>query len=235
MAALSLIRIKIAVAVSATALALCAVVIAEIDASTNIATAAVTPNNDTGSHDSPLLSSRILTWPIQVLQKSVSNFLQNHNPSKRKLILSAKNRFIGDDVCSTQIAFYELIEPLQFDLGRKVQHVEDFAYSPVVVEYSHSSEVVMDKEKLRQVSLEESPAPRRGWWQWWIPWNDRAKFKSSKYRMENDAFQGGSNGEVFRGRRVCPKMNDETENCIEETLIFKVRQWHCDDYDAFCF
>ena len=150
---------------------------------------------------------------------------------------------------------YELSEPLHLELGgRLFKHVEDYAYRPVVVTSSSSVPLVPndnDESKLPPPpprrpdpannmdheeedddddgSLEESPVlPRRGWWQWWIPWQilrdqSFSKFHhSSSYRMQDEAFAGGSHGEIWRGRRICAATKTTLErNCTEETLIFK--------------
>lgn len=46
------------------------------------------------------------------------------------------------------------------------------------------------------------------WWKWWLPfansqwWKDNG-FSKADYDMEQTPFAGGSNGEVWRGRRIC--------------------------------
>ncbi len=141
---------------------------------------------------------------------------------------------------------YELSEPLHLELGgRLFKHVEDYAYRPVVVTSSSSSVPLFHNEETKLPpqrrpdaddidndddadSLEESPAlPRRGWWQWWIPWQvlrDQSFstfHHSSSYRMNDKAFAGGSHGEIWRGRRICAALPVLGRNCTEETLIFK--------------
>ena len=156
---------------------------------------------------------------------------------------------VDDGTCSTKLndeAYYELVEPLHLELGGKIfKYVEDYAYSPVVVttstnqqpqqpsENSGSTGIVFDNHEESKSpqrhpdddSLEESPAlPRRGWWQWWIPWKilrDRSSKFNHSYKMNDEAFAGGSHGEIWRGRRKCVFTEPLRGNCSEESLIFK--------------
>ena len=120
-------------------------------------------------------------------------------------------------------AMYELLEPLELELGdRKGKHVEDFAYSPVIHDTS--------KVAVEPVTDQTSPFISEGWLlsPWWNPlsWtgfsrcnNDALQIYRSRYKLNEEAFAGGSHGEVWRGRRKC-FVNDDACNA-SEPLIFK--------------
>lgn len=160
---------------------------------------------------------------------------------------------------------YELLEPLHLELGgvgKKVQHVVDYAYTPAVMDHdfgdggeslassSHSRHTTVhneDEDETHGVEttdnghgsetssdsssgkgeLEEPESIPRGffhwrWWQWWMPWttvqNERKKSErhsfsqdgeydsssssySGYYKLDPEAFAGGSHGQVWRGQR----------------------------------
>lgn len=125
---------------------------------------------------------------------------------------------------------YELIEPLELELGLTVKHAADFAYAPVLTAGTEAIRVTSDSLAGRDdadsgASLEYGPhRSDASWWQWWIPWWrwDGSQDHSSQYRMHHSAFAGGSHGEVWRGRRRCKKGQQQPSvSCTEETLIFK--------------
>ena len=110
---------------------------------------------------------------------------------------------------------YELLEPIDLELGRFPIHEYDFAYWPVIHRPSNSnggllappqSTIGNDHTKPfihrpfhQEVSLlSESP-----WWKWWFVFMGFGKKKRSQSeyeRMGNHAFAGGSHGEVWRGK-----------------------------------
>lgn len=122
------------------------------------------------------------------------------------------------------IAVYELLTPIELELGGKVQHLNDYAYSPVV---AVETQPINGADDVASRDLEEKTLSYRSWWQWWIPWKtlrDRSeKFNSFKYKMNEKAFAGGSHGEIWRGRRKCfrKRASHEDTPCSEDLLIFK--------------
>jgi hypothetical protein len=130
----------------------------------------------------------------------------------------------GDDTNSEAIAVYELLTPIELELGGKAQHVNDYAYSPVVTVETQPINVANDASSR---DLEENTMLHHSWWQWWIPWKtlrDRsAKFNFFKYKMNEKAFAGGSHGEIWRGRRKCLSEQSSREDtpCSDDLLIFK--------------
>lgn len=131
--------------------------------------------------------------------------------------------------CAVADSVYELFEPVHLELGEKVQHVVDYAYSPVantalvresIHVHTSNSNAETHLQEDSSVGIEESA--RGGWWQWWIPWKMlRERNKSaygSKYSIHEEAFAGGSHGEVWRGRRKC---NKKDKGCHDDPLIFK--------------
>lgn len=129
----------------------------------------------------------------------------------------------GDQTDSEAIAVYELLGPIDLELGGKIQHVNDYAYSPVAaVETQPVTNVADDSSR----DLEEKTSSYHSWWQWWIPWktlrDKSARFNSFKYKMNDEAFAGGSHGEIWRGRRKCPKRQVSRDvECSDVPLIFK--------------
>jgi len=117
--------------------------------------------------------------------------------------------------CSSVDVSYELLEPLDLELGGKVeQHFVDYAYSPIVKKSEDPIQIQSDDD----FRVEE--AANSGWWQWWLPWkmvrDAGRKNQRLKYRFQEAAFAGGSHGEVWRGRR----RKCSYEGC-DEPLIFK--------------
>jgi hypothetical protein len=198
-----------------------------------------TTSDHTTSLTTQKYDRKFYKWSARALRKVLRFFLLNDSLSKTVSVISSRNRVVrtetdnnvelqvyrGEGTCTAKIEYYELIEPLYLELGGKVYHVEDYAYSPVATVSEQSISDSPDREKLRQDSLADSPTPRRGWWQWWIPWRilrDRStNFNNSKYKVNNEAFAGGSHGEVWRGRRKCLAVDETMENCSTEPLIFK--------------
>jgi hypothetical protein len=190
--------------------------------------------------ESPWSKHLLSDWSSRAWRKLITNILQDSSLSGAVSSVSSRSRvvrtgrngnlelhvFRDDDTCSAQVAYYELLTPLHLELGGKVQHVEDYAYSPVVTVVAQPISINVELESSADM-LEETPSPRRGWWQWWIPWKtlrDRsAKFNSFKYKMNDEAFAGGSHGEVWRGRRRCVKQQHSSakEGCTEDPLVFK--------------
>lgn len=140
---------------------------------------------------------------------------------------------------------YELLEPVELELGMTDRHAVDFAYMPVmssdVYPTSYFSDDDMNPDDnitietdnsttqdYEDTSLVEEVSPNVDqWWQWWIPsrwWKNKIKKDSfsSNYRLNNDAFAGGSHGEVWRGRRKCNiyEQQKQSDSCNEQ-LIFK--------------
>jgi hypothetical protein len=120
-----------------------------------------------------------------------------------------------DEACTSLDAAYELLEPVELALGGTVKHAVDYAYEPVL---SREVEPIV----VPDTSLMEDLADRHrdAWWQWWIPWSWKQKRPNrDKYRM-NEAFAGGSHGQVWRGRRKCSRDARDDPLC-GEPLIFK--------------
>jgi len=128
------------------------------------------------------------------------------------------------------VEMYELLEPLELELGdRKVKHIEDYAYSPVIHESNKFSvEPIVDHSQ----EIQQSFLSGSGWSTsapWWnlLSWksttnkynNEAVESYRSRYKLNEEAFAGGSHGEVWRGRRKC-FVGDH--NCNpREPLIFK--------------
>jgi hypothetical protein len=123
---------------------------------------------------------------------------------------------------------YELLEPVELELGRAQVHVVDYAYSPVLrsrntalIPVAHHHHQHPDQQYLEESTHGGGWQGGRGSsWQWWLPWNmvrDFAKREHhrSQYYQFQEAFAGGSHGEVWRGRRKC------TFGDCNEALIFK--------------
>jgi hypothetical protein len=127
------------------------------------------------------------------------------------------------------VSYYELFEPVELELGRVQVHLVDYAYSPVLRSRNTGLIQVAHHAQPREQSLQESSTHGWGgggggsgsWWQWWLPWNMISDFSKhqhhhrSQYYQFQEAFAGGSHGEVWRGRRKC------TYGDCNEALIFK--------------
>ena len=170
------------------------------------------------------------SWLFQDRAYSVSN--RNPSGSSGNFVVRAGSNGIvelhvyrGDETCSEKIASYELLTQLDLELGEKVQHVNDYAYSPVLAAETQSTINIQDD--VSSQDMEENISLHHGWWQWWIPWktlrDKSAKHNSFKYKMNDKAFAGGSHGEIWRGRRKCLKepSNRGVVPCSEVPLIFK--------------
>jgi hypothetical protein len=230
-------RLRIVLTISIVACVSYPIVLAETKSSKDVVCVQPETNRYPTSRKIPIFNRKFYERSSRALKKFIQVLIGSKSLSKNASVISSRNRVIrtetlnnvelqvfrSDGTCSTNIDYYELIEPLYLELGGKVYHVEDYAYSPVAT-VSVQSISETDVKKLREDSLEDSPT-RRGWWQWWIPWRilrDRgAKFNSSRYKVNNEAFAGGSHGEVWRGRRKCSKTEIFKGNCSEVPLIFK--------------
>lgn len=128
----------------------------------------------------------------------------------------------------SETEIYELLEPLEMKLGdRRVKHIEDYAYSPVIHESNKFSvEPFVDHSQEIQQSFLAGWSTSSPWWNL-LPWKSTIKKYNnvavesyrSRYKLNEEAFAGGSHGEVWRGRRKC-FVGDL--NCDpREPLIFK--------------
>lgn len=110
---------------------------------------------------------------------------------------------------------YEIVSPLELELGMVFKHSVDFAYQPVVrngvLPFAHHEDHL--------------PAKRasRSWWQWWrsSSWSYQTNQERFSWYNMDGAFAGGSHGQVWRGQRKCTK--EAKNDCIDphESLIFK--------------
>jgi hypothetical protein len=198
--------------------------------------ACVNRNDDTQSW----LKHRWSRWSSRMRRNLASSFFQGHvySLSRPKPSVFPGNRVVrtgsygnvnlhvysGHDASSEAIAVYELLAPIDLGCGDKAQHLNDYAYSPVVAVETQPINVANDASSR---DLEEKTLSYHSWWQWWIPWKTlrerSAKFNSFKYKMNNDAFAGGSHGEIWRGRRKCLTKQSIRQGtpCSDDVLIFK--------------
>ncbi|VEU44307.1 unnamed protein product [Pseudo-nitzschia multistriata] len=67
------------------------------------------------------------------------------------------------------------------------------------------------------------------WWKWWMPfsdsdwWKTNGSTKDDFRTVESTAFAGGSNGEVWRGRRVCQKKHESESDADNVNEYAKYR------------
>lgn len=163
------------------------------------------------------------------------------------LYVYSLNRDEGNKPSDQKLMFtYELVDPIELQLGMTVRHTLDFAYMPVMssasdreeTDFSIVGEITEFSPRLNDgtsnkvleadTSLIEGYSLRKDdWWQWLIPsqwWKDKIKRDkfSSEYKKGSDAFAGGSHGEVWRGRRKCNIYEQlDPKNLCDEKLIFK--------------
>ena len=136
---------------------------------------------------------------------------------------------------------YELLEPIQLDLGAIPKHLFDYAYMPVAgsnQEVGDSGGEVTDNNGHESVDGESSvsikddselmPLTVSLWWQWWftiVGSSQRTQGQqNTRYeRVGENAFAGGSHGEVWRGRRRCDlSTHNEKDSCDDKKpLILK--------------
>ena len=143
---------------------------------------------------------------------------------------------------------YVLIEPLELELGRFPQHEFDFAYWPVV-----GNQQQQPQQLWKPSSVELLPSPQQPqqqqllnfqaqlalitestWWKWWFVFmgfsKQRQRRRRYRYeRMGEHAFAGGSHGQVWRGRRVCPKEEQEKETFQRKDGHQKRRRGDCQE------
>ena len=152
---------------------------------------------------------------------------------------------------------YQLLEPLHLELGIVHKHYLDYAYTPVVPRDNKGDEIDENEvttededdgdETCKAVAPEEDDPTFASWWQWWFPFTTSRLWKThgstkSDYDMGNNAFAGGSHGEVWRGRRICnhgrthrPPVDDDREEEEEETSDDPFQKYYhkeeedCDD------
>lgn len=72
-----------------------------------------------------------------------------------------------------------------------------------------SVQVVEPSANVLAPSSTDYASPFSSWWSWWLPytsswWRPHGS-TNTDYDMGKSAFAGGSNGEVWRGRRICTK------------------------------
>ena len=133
------------------------------------------------------------------------------------------------DLChgaTTFIEMYELREPMEMDLGdRKVKHVEDFAYSPVIHDahmFAVESATDQSYPELQESFMSSSWLTSWGPLSWYSERrynNEALQIYRSRYKLRDEAFAGGSHGEVWRGHRKCFVRDDACDE--SEALIFK--------------
>lgn len=130
---------------------------------------------------------------------------------------------------SSSVSMYELLEPVQLDLGVVPEHFFDYAYMPVAVsgQGENTKDRSMDRDNSVSVKSksEIQPVLSSLWWQWWfmvLGSSGRKPQQNTQYeRVGKRAFAGGSHGEVWRGRRRCDGTKQE-QHCDEKTpLILK--------------
>jgi hypothetical protein len=141
----------------------------------------------------------------------------------------------GDDVCAVLYVYslnrgeanepndpkllftYELVDPIELQLGMTVRHARDFAYMPVMsstggrtskaIYYSTLGELTEFSHRLNDGSMndvqevdtslvEGFSLRKEDWWKWLIPsrwWKDKIKHDkfSSDYKKGSEAFAGG--------------------------------------------
>ncbi|KAL3932438.1 MAG: hypothetical protein SGBAC_010848, partial [Bacillariaceae sp.] len=142
---------------------------------------------------------------------------------------------------------YHLTEPLTLELGVPPRHNLDYAYKPVIPQDNpftqqpdrdekekdtdsppdtpSGDEYKKDPENLSCTEVSPMENVFSNWWKWWLPWSHNEWWKNygskrSDYKMGSSAFAGGSHGEVWRGRRICPK--GSSADCDDQQpLIFK--------------
>jgi serine/threonine protein phosphatase PrpC/serine/threonine protein kinase len=127
---------------------------------------------------------------------------------------------------SSSMSMYELLEPVQLDLGVVKEHFFDYAYMPVAKRQVDS---VQDQDRGDSVTVkpksEIQPIISSLWWQWWfvVLGSDHKPQQNTRYeRVGKSAFAGGSHGEVWRGRRRCDESENAKQTCDEKTpLILK--------------
>ena len=127
--------------------------------------------------------------------------------------------------CSVDVA-YELFEPLELELGdRKAKHAVDYAYSPVAIQETNNfsvKPVVTDSTPHHWI--QDSFLSGGWWWNYLSSWRNRngaIQSYRSRYQMNEEAFAGGSHGEIWRGRRKCFDDNNMNDCNSREPLIFK--------------
>ncbi len=126
---------------------------------------------------------------------------------------------------------YELLEPIQLDLGLMPEHLFDYAYKPVGVgeqqkrTSSSSAHANVDHRSVTvKPDADLAPIMTSMWWQMWFK---MLKFSSQQQRnryerVGKSAFAGGSHGSVWRGRRRCDPERTKKEECDDSTsLILK--------------
>ncbi|KAL7557028.1 hypothetical protein ACA910_014241 [Epithemia clementina (nom. ined.)] len=171
----------------------------------------------------------------------IEKFVQSSN-------LEDETRAIPCGRSTNAVVRYQLLEPLQLELGSTVKHVVDYAYIPVLADQVEPVETYQNLSSAPTIATtdrgpggqdaavlgprQQAPPMRfsHDWWQWWLPWWswDGSQDHFSNYRMNKHAFAGGSHGEVWRGRRRChnndgsTRQDDDEAFCDDETvLIFK--------------
>jgi serine/threonine protein phosphatase PrpC len=170
------------------------------------------PNTDTNT-DGTLFSLPFAGMVLQVVRQAETLKLQDydsHNLPARSEDVPPMSSFVLEEA-------YQLLEPLHLELGIVPKHYLDYAYTPVVKKGEEIDENKMrasnpededDDETCKAVAPEEDDPKFASWWQWWFPFTTNTLWKShgsikSDYDMPNNAFAGGSHGEVWRGRRIC--------------------------------
>ena len=135
------------------------------------------------------------------------------------------------DIDESSKTTYELLEPIQLDLGLVPEHLFDYAYKPVAVgeqQKSASSSSVRAKATDQSVTVKTNtdlaPVMTSMWWQWWFTiMKSSSQQQRHRYeRVGKSAFAGGSHGAVWRGRRRCNPERTKKDECDDSTsLILK--------------
>jgi serine/threonine protein kinase len=152
---------------------------------------------------------------LQVVRQAETLELQDYDSNN----LPARSESVPSMSSFVLEEAYELLEPLHLELGIVPKHYLDYAYTPVVPrdkgeeinekEMRESDTEDVDGDKTcKAVAPEEEDTTFASWWQWWFPFTTSRLWKThgstkSDYDMGNNAFAGGSHGEVWRGRRIC--------------------------------
>jgi hypothetical protein len=139
----------------------------------------------------------------------------------------------------SDLTMYELLEPIQLDLGVVPEHLFDYAYQPVAVGENeqrrhHSTGGMHDGDGRSNAAPEDSvtvkpeasvaPVLTGMWWQWWFTIMKSSSRTHQGYeRVGKSAFAGGSHGEVWRGRRRCDPNRKNKELCDDSTFLILKR------------